>query len=308
MKRRQLLSTLALAGLAGALAPAAPAAASRPFDDTVPLPDGFAPEGIAIRGATFWTGSVLDGRIYRGDLVTGHGAVLTPGTEDGIALGVHVDAYNRVWVARGYTGDVEVLDGRTGLRIALFHLTDDLDNTFVNDLVITRDAVYLTDSGRPYLYVVPLGPGGRLPAPGAVRALPLTGGAADPDGFNNGIEVLPNGHLILVQMYPGTLWTVDPRTGASTAVDTGGATFVRGDGLLLRGLTLHVCQNLTNRISVVDLDPRGTRGRVRREITDPRFDSPATIAAFGPYLYATNAKFATDPTPTTKYELVRVRA
>ena len=33
-----------------------------------------------------------------------------------------------------------------------------------------------------------------------------------------------------------------------------------------------------------------------------------TVAAFGPYLYAVNARFGTPPTPDTTYTVVRLRA
>jgi hypothetical protein len=43
--------------------------------------------------------------------------------------------------------------------------------TFVNDVVVTRDAAYFTDSLNQVLYVVRLGRGGRLPE--AAEVLPL---------------------------------------------------------------------------------------------------------------------------------------
>lgn len=43
---------------------------------SIRLPDGFQPEGIAIgRGTTFYAGSMRDGAIYRGDLLTGDGSL-----------------------------------------------------------------------------------------------------------------------------------------------------------------------------------------------------------------------------------------
>ena len=44
------------------------------FPDVIHLPDGFQPEGIARGGGTsFYVGSLVDGRIYRGNLRTGTG-------------------------------------------------------------------------------------------------------------------------------------------------------------------------------------------------------------------------------------------
>jgi len=44
------------------------------FPEIIPLPNGFAPEGIATgTGTTFYVGSLATGQIYRGDLRTGDG-------------------------------------------------------------------------------------------------------------------------------------------------------------------------------------------------------------------------------------------
>src|SRR3712207_3026169 len=62
-----------LAGVLPGPSVAQPAAtAERAFPDLIKLPNGFEPEGIATgRGTSFYVGSLLDGRIYRGNLRTG---------------------------------------------------------------------------------------------------------------------------------------------------------------------------------------------------------------------------------------------
>ena len=128
--------------------------------------------------------------------------------------------------------------------------------TFVNDVVVTRDAAYFTDSLNPVLYVVPIGRGGRL---GEARTLPLTGELQYTDGFNvNGIEASPDGRtLLVVQSNNGpALPAVRARTGTTTQVDLGGASLTNGDGLLRRGRTLYVVRNRLNQIAVVDTRPR----------------------------------------------------
>ena len=53
---------------------ASTASASDPFPDSIPLPDDFAPEGIAVgAGSSFFVGSLAGGDIYRGDLRSGTG-------------------------------------------------------------------------------------------------------------------------------------------------------------------------------------------------------------------------------------------
>ena len=58
-------------------------------------------------------------------------------------------------------------------------------------------------------------------------------------------------------------------------------------------------QNQLNKIAVVKLNHASRRGVVTRTITDSDFDVPTTIAKFGKWLYAVNARFTTPPTPDT---------
>jgi len=78
--------------------------------------------------------------------------------------------------------------------------------------------------------------------------------------------------------------------------------------ILLRGKTLYVVQNQDNQITVIKLRHDLSSGRVTGVIKDGRFDVPTTIAGFGPWLYAVNARFLASPKPTDPYTVVRVRA
>jgi hypothetical protein len=100
--------------------------------------------------------------------------------------------------------------------------------------------------------------------------------------------------------------TADAQTGVTCEIDLGGANVVNGDGLLLRGRTLFVVQNRLNQIAQVELGHRLARGEVERIITDPAFDVPTTIASFGPFLYAVNARFGTPSPATAAFGVVRV--
>ena len=109
-----------------------------------------------------------------------------------------------------------------------------------------------------------------------------------------------------MQSTTGGLFTIDPATGATKAIPlAGGATLPNGDGLLLEGRTLYVVQNRLNKIAVVRLSKNLAGGRVVREITNPAFAVPTTIARVGRDLFAVNAKFGTPPAGTP-YEVVRV--
>jgi streptogramin lyase len=165
-----LLSKSIVAALS-ALVLAAPALA-QPFPEVIPLPTGFQPEGIAAgRGSTFFVGSIPTGAVFRGDLRTGDGDVIVPGREGRSSIGIKVDGKDRLFVAGGDTGRAFVYDATTGARLADYLLAPS-QPTFVNDVVLTRDAAWFTDSFRAVLYRVPFGPGGSLPGASDVAELP----------------------------------------------------------------------------------------------------------------------------------------
>ncbi|WP_229401523.1 superoxide dismutase [Micromonospora okii] len=306
---RRLRTVLAAVLAATVVTAAAPAqahpGAGRP--DVIALPDGFQPEGIATAGRYAYLGSRATGAIYRADLTDGTGELLSPATGTP-SLGLKVDRRGRLFVAGGTGGDARVVDTRTGRVLASYRLA--AAPTFVNDVVLTERAAYLTDSYRPVLYRLPLGRDGRLPSANAVTTIPLTGEFQQVDGAINlnGIVATPDGAgLIVVQSNTGTLFRVDPATGATTAVDVPGQSFTSGDGLLRAGRTLYVVRNRLNEIAVVRLDRAGTAGTPAGTITDGAFDVPTTVAAAHGRLYLPNARFTTAPTPTTPYTVVAVR-
>ncbi|MGH3469107.1 MAG: SMP-30/gluconolactonase/LRE family protein [Thermocrispum sp.] len=293
--RRLALPIAALLMLA--LAPSA--AAHRGFPATIGLPDGFQPEGIAIgKRPVAYLGSLADGSIYRADLRNGRGKIISrgPGTP---SVGLKVDHRGKVYVAGGPAGNARVVDTRTGRVLATHQLAS--GESFVNDVVLTPRGAWFTDSVNPVLYLVPRN--------GSPRSVPLTGDLVYQEGFNvNGIARTPDGKgLLVVQTNTGKLFRVEPRTGFTHEVDVN-ATLTNGDGLLLRGRTLYVVQNRDNVVTVLRLDRAGDRARVVDRITDPRFDVPTTVARFGDRLYLPNARFGTPPEPTTKYQVVAVRA
>jgi sugar lactone lactonase YvrE len=281
------------------------------FPPTIHLPDGFHPEGIANGGGNLvYVAEFDNGAVFRADVRTGKGSILVPPQSGRQGIGIKLDGRtNLLFVCGGTTGHGYVYDAATGASIADFTLATGA--TFINDVVLTEDGAFFTDSFQPALYRLPLGKHGELPAPGAVQTLPLTGDFQFvPGQFNtNGIEVTPNGdQLIIVNDVTGKLYRVDPDTGLTAEIDLGGGAVVNGDGLVLRGHTLFVVENFTNRVDVVTLSPHLDRGRIVQVITDPRFDVPATAVLLGDALYVTNARFTTPVTPTTPYTVERVRA
>src|SRR5436190_20981799 len=114
MRRRQVLSVLAGAGVAVAFPGAAFADDDGRFPDLITLPVGFRPEGIAIRELSLYNGSLANGAIFRSSLRTGRGAVLVPGTTGGAPGGLPTGRPNRPWVARGPLGGVAAAGAGTG--------------------------------------------------------------------------------------------------------------------------------------------------------------------------------------------------
>ena len=183
-------------------------------------------------------------------------------------------------------------------------------SSFINDVVITSDAAYFTNSFQPFLYRLPLGPDGELPAVDAVEQIALAGDFVFvPGGFNaNGIDAPWSGEvLLIVHSSRGELYSVDPASGDATLIDLNGGSVPNGDGILLDDETLYVVQNRLNKIAVIDIDLAAHSGQIARYITDSLFRVPTTIARFGSRLYAVNARFGTPVTPDTEYEAVQVR-
>ncbi|MFE7767710.1 superoxide dismutase [Streptomyces sp. NPDC057438] len=313
LSRRTLLT--ASAATAGALlvgssaATASASASGSTWPDRIPLPNGFRPEGITIGGHHAYLGSLGDGSLYRADLRTGEGGIISagPGTP---SVGLKLDDRGRLFVA-GRAQGARVVDARTGAILASYRLTTKTP-TFANDVFLTVRAAWFTDSFQPALYALPLGAHGRLPAPDKVVTLTLSGDWSQAPGEvvnANGITGTPDGKaLLVVQSGAGGLHRVDPRTGVTELVDLGDAApLTNGDGLLLLGRRLYVVQNRQNAIDVFKLSGDGRSGIFEDRLIDAGFDVPTTAAAHGRRLYLPNARFTTTPTPDTAYAVVAVK-
>ena len=303
MTRARLLVLLAVL----VLAPTASAPASASWPETIPLPIGFQPEGIDIgNGHTFYVGSIPTGAVYRGDLRTGEGRILVPAQPGRAAIGVDF-ADKRIFVAGGPTGRAWVYDARTGATLASYQLAAGTP-TFVNDVVVTRDAAWFTESQGAVLYRVPIAPDGTLGSQADVETVPLTGDFTLAPGFNvNGIDAKPQGDtLVIVQSNLGRLYTVDPASGEADLIELAGGDVMLGDGILLDGKTLHVVQNRLNRVAVVRLRRDLSSGTITGHLTDPDLDVPTTIAEFGKALYAVNARFGVPNPATQPFSVVRL--
>jgi sugar lactone lactonase YvrE len=282
----------------------------------LPLPNGFRPEGIATGARhTAYLGSLADGDILALDLRSGGTRTISqgPGTP---SVGLELD-HHRLFVSGGSGGDARVVDVRSGMVLATYTLVPAGTASFINDVIVTDDAAWFTDSADNALYRLPLddrhhGHGHRghrghhghhsLPGQDEVEKVDLTGDWVQNPGTNaNGITTTPDGRaLLVINSSNGQLYRVD-EDGVATVVDLDGFTITNGDGLLREGRTLYAVQNRLNQVALIKLDKRGRSGELVETLTSPDFDVPTTIARSGRHLYLPNARFTTPPTPDTEY-------
>jgi hypothetical protein len=273
------------------------------FPELIELPGATSAEGVATgAGSTFYAGDLLAGDIFRGDLDTGDVALFIDAPEGRAALGLKADVANDLlFVAGGATGQAYVYDLTSGATVATYDL-----GVFINDVVVTKDAAWFTDTNQPHLYRVPIGRRGTL---GAAETLVLSGPAADTSfDFNlNGIAASENGKtLIVAHSGLGALFTVDPDTGESALI--AGVEVASVDGILLEGRRVYAVQNFLNQIAIVNLSADLSSGEVTDVITSPLFQVPTTVARYANRLVTVNAKFDTGFPPTAdSYEVVQVR-
>ena len=301
--RRGLLASVGLFGLLTVTGITAPAVVAAPATDVIVLPEASSAEGIAVgRGSTFYAGELFGGDIYRGDLQRGTVERIVDAPAGQMAVGLKVDdASGLLFVAGGFSGQGYVFDA-TGVAVETYQFGTPGDS-LINDVVITQDGAWFTDSAQATLYFVPISPTG---LPGDFSALALTGPAADTSGeFNlNGIAATPDGRtLIVAHSTAEALYTVDPVTGASALLVS-----VPGpDGILYEAGRLWVAQPFLNQVTRLRPSPDLTGAVVEEVITSDLFQTPTTVAIHGSRLAVVNAKFDTGLPPTAdEYEVVLV--
>src|SRR5215217_290247 len=285
---------------------ATPVAASRPAEVIV-LPGASSAEGIAAgRGATFYAGDLFAGDIFRGNIQRGTAELFIDAPAGRMAVGMAVDvAHDLLFVAGGFTGQAYVYDTRTGATVAAYQFGAP-PATLVNDVALTKDGAWFTDSFQAQLYFVPVS---RAGVPGSsFRTLAVSGPAADTGGEVNlnGIQATANGKtLIVAHSANAQLYTVDPASGASATI--AGVSVPNVDGILLEAGRLWAVQNFSNQVSRIRLRPDLSSGVVEEVITSELFQVPTTAARFGSRLAVVNAKFDTGIPPTAdQYEVILV--
>jgi Cu-Zn family superoxide dismutase len=263
------------------------------------------PEGVAAgSGGAFYVGATGDGTIYRGTVDNPTATEFITGATGKSAVGMKV-AGGRLYVAGGSTGKITVYDLGTRQQVASF---DTGTGGFLNDLVVTRRGVYVTDSMRPIIW--------------HVTAAQVNAGSGTPDqiavspeiaygsGFNlNGIVARGAGRqLIVVQTNTGKLFRIDLGASASTSrriqqIDA--PALAGGDGLLLDRGKLVVVQGSPAALRFLKLDGGASTARLVDTRTDPTLRGPSTVARVRKLLLVVNADFATSTKPFTVSGLPR---
>jgi sugar lactone lactonase YvrE len=305
-RRRAAIGLVALASL---LVPAPVVAAGQPQSEdghsVIVLPGAKGAEGIAAgEDDTFFAGDLATGDIFRGDIHKGTAKKFIDVPDGRVAVGMKADTRNDLlFVAGGPSGKAYVYDTDTKKTVKTYQLTKKA--AFINDVALTDDGAWFTNSNAAELYFVPVGDNGNL---GDVRTLKLTGPAAKvTKGFNlNGIAYSPDARRLLVAHSENqAIYTVSPRTGASAEIK--GVKLPNVDGILVKGSTVWAMQNFSNQVSRLRVNFHESTARLREVIKSQHFNIPTTAALFGDDLAVVNAKFGVPNAKTFEVVVVDAR-
>jgi sugar lactone lactonase YvrE len=226
-----------------------------------------------------------------------------------MAMGMAADvAHDLLFVAGGFTGQGYIYDPRSGITVASYQFGDP-DTSLVNDVALTNDGAWFTESWQARLYFVPVSQAGVPEA--TFRTLAVSGPAAAISPISgrvnlNGIQAIPNGEtLVVAHSVNAQLYTVDPATGASATI--AGVSLPNVDGIVLEAGRLWAVQNRSNQVSQIRLAPDLTSGVVEEVITSELFQVPTTAARVGSRLAVVNSHMiAGFPPNADQYEVIVV--
>ncbi|MEU7996545.1 superoxide dismutase [Micromonospora sp. NPDC049060] len=306
---RKLIAVAVAAVLASTAAPPSPVTATTACPDTyvVSRDAGVLPEGIAVTSAgTMYVTSVGTGAVYRGHTRSAELAPFLPAGADGRtrAAGVQVDGLGRIFVAGWDTGALFVYrpDGSlVAKRVA------PLAGAALNDLAVTDNAVYVTDSGTGTLWRA------TTAGPRIGELTPWLTPADFPEapGFLNGI-VVDNRVALVADQGSERLYRVDLSRRRASVVEVAGGRMA-ADGLLLEGDRLYGVVNFPDGAGgvafAVDLamldDDRRTARVVRRSAPASLDRSPTTIARDGSRLLWVHSQL-NNPSPAPPFTVTVV--
>ena len=265
---------------------------------------GVLPEGIEVTptGRIYVTSSAT-GDVHVGSVGSARMSTFARGSDVGrsSALGVHADARGRVFVASPSGVDVYSPSGELLARRGA--AADEVASTYLNDLVITSDAVYVTDSANALVWRMDLRGnviGELRPWLRARELMP----SFEPGWFYlNGIVASPDGSRLLVSAQGlGALIRVDTEAAAAEFVVMDGSVFgtFGPDGMVLERDVVHGVLNYGapdtgQGLYVARLDPEWRTGSVVAATTDAGFSTPTTVAPSGGRYLVVNSQLDTAP-------------
>ncbi|MGW3512891.1 hypothetical protein [Streptomyces sp. NPDC000994] len=259
---------------------------------------GILPEGITVqRNGTIYVSSDGTGRLFRGRVGNSD---LQPFAAQGVEArqstrGVHTDNRGNVFSVGGTS--LTVHDPRGRLLATRTAPDGPLGAPDLNDLVITKNAVYVTDWANPVVLradlrgdrVGPLVPW--LDIRSAFPQFPAQ------YWLLNGIVADKAGKTLLVASN-GTeaVWRVDTATRAVEQVQLGDASF-GADGMVLHRRTLYAVLNYgaPNGVYIAELSEDLRSGVVTHRLTGEQFDLPTTLARHDCRLYVVNSQLDDRP-------------
>jgi len=278
------------------------------WPDVIPIPAGIQPEGIELGkdqdffvGAVSWSGDLTHaGAIYKGNFLTGEGQIIVPPTGKPIAGLSYDERTDYLYGATGHSGGfagprweqgIKVYAATSGRLLAEIIFGDEL---VINDVLVTENAVYCTDSISTTLYKIALEDNGRVFST-VPEEIEMMGFEMDPEGFGaNGLVGDFDGkELVIINIRTGVLYLVDTETGTAFPVDVQGQEqlFPKGDGLYMDGRTLYIMQNSVEKIAVVQLSEDLTQGTFVKNLVSDDFSVPTTITSYGDCIYAINSQY-----------------
>jgi len=304
---RKLIPALAvLAAVAGPL-PALACASPHPNTYVVSQEPNILPESIAVTGdGTMYVSSLGTGAIFTGNTRNPKLHVFKAPGSDGRAKtsGIQLDRRGRIWAA-GYDTHTIWVYSPDGTLIAKRTAPD--AESALNDLVVTDDAVYVTDSFTGSVWRAPVHGNqvGEL-----TRWLSAADFPATP-GFLNGIDVTPDGRIALINgSVDGSgvagdahLFRVDLHARTVTEVSVTGGFLGSPDGSLLEGPRLYTEDNFANDrggfdyavdLGILNADLT-TLHLVKRSGFAPDGATPTAVARDGNRLLQVNSQLGADP-------------
>lgn len=171
--------------------------------------------------------------------------------------------------------------------------------TYINDVALSQDKVFFSDSWKPRLYSIPRFSGSRQqPPPVSVYNL---GPEMTPPGplmfGSNGLAVAKSNIVIVANFPQGALYRVELTSTGSSLVSRVQLSNVRPfsflpDGLLMvNGTTMYIGDNMTNQVLVVKFSNDYHQANVTCSIQSKHYSGVTTVAMQDNYLWAANAHF-----------------